>query len=417
MDGVKKVYYRLLVFILIYIEFGYHMVVTSALPGNVRTLIIILITIPLLFSKRTSFSETAFVLFSYLGLVILLNMARDNAIGDLILLFVPLFIGFVVANRIDLRNAIDAFNDVIFFLACFSLITYSIALIFPSIIEKLPLLGQVYDSKATMHNAVFSVCISNASFIRNYGITWEPGAFSVLLCISLFTFVVVVRPIKIYKVIILLAAIITTFSTMGYFVAAGILALLLFREKYNKSRWKVFVLFIVGVLGLFFILPDSARNVVFSKLEGLFGGGDIAVTTQARINAIIYPFKAFLQSPFFGVGYEQFKIVNVTLCDGVATNTIINWFAVMGICFAIPCVVGYFKCIDTLLKWNKFSGVGRIMGIFLSILLVSTESLLRISLIYIVIFYGININYSRKGVANIEEQKYRIGSLVGGRNI
>ena len=89
----------------------------------------------------------------------------------------------------------------------------------------------------------------------------------------------------------------------------------------------------------------------------------------------------------------------------------------MGICFAIPCVVGYFKCVDTLLKWNKFSGVGRIMGIFLSILLVSTESLLRISLIYIVIFYGININYSRKGVANIEEQKYRIGSLVGGRNI
>ena len=129
-------------------------------------------------------------------------------------------------------------------------------------------------------------------------------------------------------------------------------------------------------------------ETVFGKLSGFSLDEENVQTTQDRINAIIYPGLAFLSNPLIGVGYDVFKFINESLCHSVATNTIVNWFAIGGITLGIPCTYFYLKAI---LKASAYLDLNIILKVALVVtfmFLVSTESLLRISLIYVIIFYG-----------------------------
>ena len=389
MSVLKRVYLHILVFTLIYIEFGYHMVVTGALSGSIRMLILLAVTFPLLFKIR-SINRSSLALISYLLILILVNSVRDTSLENSILLFIPIFIGFVIASSVKFLDLVKVYNSIVVFLAAFSLVTFLISLVAPSIIASLPSLGYRLESQATIHNAFFSVCISNSEVLRNYGIAWEPGAFSILLCLSLYALLAFEDKVSKTKLIIIVAAIITTFSTMGYFVMAGILLSVMFRHKGTNNKVRNYVLMLTAVLLiLLFVLPSSITDIVFEKLSGLFSEGeDVAYTTQARLNAIIYPFEAFCSSPFVGVGYDKFSIINKELCDGVATNTILNWFAAMGLLLGVPCTFCYMNFISKNAKHLRTSILGINILFIVAILLISTESLLRISLIYIMIFYG-----------------------------
>ena len=396
MSTLKNVYLHILVFTLIYIEFGYQMVVTGTVSGSIRMLILLAITFPLLFMIKSikSINRSSLYLITYLLVLILVNSVRDTSLENSILLFIPIFIGFVIASSIKFLDLVKVFNSIVVFLAAFSLATFLISLFFPNIIASLPSLGQVYNSRASMHNAIFSVCISNSETVRNYGITWEPGAFSILLCLSLFSLLSFEEKTSKIKLSIIIIALITTFSTMGYFVMAGILLAFSLKQRGTNNKIRNYAFLLLGSLVLLMIvLPSSITDIVFEKLSGLFSDGeDVAYTTQARLNAIIYPFKAFWSSPIIGVGYDNFSVINKKLCDGVATNTILNWFAAMGLLLGVPCTFCYMNFISKNAKHLKTSILGIIILFFVAILLISTESLLRISLIYIMIFYGCQKN-------------------------
>ena len=390
MSILKNIYLHILVFTLIYIEFGYQMVVANAVSGGIRMLILLAVVIPLLFTIKV-IRRLSLHLIAYLIVLIMVNAMRDTSFKNSILLFIPVFVGFVIANSIKFMDLVKTFNSVVMFLAVFSLITFVISLLFPSIIASLPSLGKVYNSPASMHNAIFSVCISNSTIVRNYGITWEPGAFSILLCLSLFSMLAFEEKVGKIKLAIIIVALLTTFSTMGYFVMIGILLAFSLKQRGTNNKIRNYALLLFGSLVLLMIvLPSSITDIVFEKLSGLFlDGEDVAYTTLARLNAIKYPFEAFLSSPIMGVGYDNFSIVNRVLCDGVATNTIINWFASMGLLLGIPCTYAYIKFVVMNAKVAKINFWGRILIVISAILLVSTESLLRISLIYVLIFYAV----------------------------
>lgn len=389
MSRMKKIYLRVLVFILIYIEFGYQMVVAAELAGWARTLVMLVACVPLIFMMR-SVSQRSFVVLLYLAALIIVNSLRDATLENCILLLVPIAVGFLVANSLKFTELIEAFNDVMLFLAVYSLITFAISQVFPELIRALPFLGYRYESTAPMHNAFFSVCMIDSETSRNYGIAWEPGAFALLLCASLFCVLAFPAKAKKHQVFILILTILTTFSTMGYFVTAGIfLAMLTLRTKKQKISKTTIAGFAVILVVILLLLPEESIKLVFGKLEGLFTGDeDVNYTTQTRLDAIYYPFQAFLESPVIGVGNDRFYYINKELCDGVATNTILNWFAAMGLLLGVPCTVGYFSFIVKNAKRLRFSTVGTIILAATALILVSTESLLRISLIYILIFYS-----------------------------
>ncbi len=101
----KKLYMYIYVFALIYIEFGYAMVVADKISGSARTLALILFTVPLLFfSEHITVQKAKIFLSLYLYIVVVLNIMRDNTYENYILLLVPIFIGFTVTTSIDMKT-------------------------------------------------------------------------------------------------------------------------------------------------------------------------------------------------------------------------------------------------------------------------------------------------------------------------
>ena len=100
MNFLKKIYFHILIFVLIYIEFGYLMNVTAVIQGGARMFIILAATLPLIFMIK-SIRTSSFVLLSYLLVLVLLNSLRDASLKNSILLLIPIFIGFVIANSVN----------------------------------------------------------------------------------------------------------------------------------------------------------------------------------------------------------------------------------------------------------------------------------------------------------------------------
>lgn len=400
MEKIRSFYLYIMVFTIIYIEFSYQMVITNILPGVVRIGILLTLTFFMVFLYK-KIQIRLFLFLLYIFFLIMLNVARGN-IADYVLLFIPILIGFIIASNVKIESFIRVYSNIMYFFSIFSLIVYGINKLFPWIIQRLPYLGNVYSYTAEIHNAIFAVAITRSINVRNYGIAWEPGAFSLLICLALFLELTTHKNLRFKRIIIHVITILTTFSTSGYIFIIGMLGVIFNNSvKLSKKECKIIRLGFICALIFFIFMPTSVKTLVFYKLKGLFSRNmnDLTYTTKSRINAIYYPFTAFLSNPIFGVGYKKFSIINRVYCDGVATNTIINWFAVLGISFGFPCLFGLNKFIKYCCKKNKISSFGLFIFLLLFILILSTESLLRISLIYILIFYG----FSKKSRLNIKK--------------
>ncbi len=151
-------------------------------------------------------------------------------------------------------------------------------------------------------------------------------------------------------------------------------------------------------------MPNTETDRVFSKLEGVMSsGGEVDNdSTQARINAIVYPVNAFFSSPIIGIGYNRFMSLALNECNGVATNTVLNWFAAMGIMLGLPCLIYYIRFVISTAKSRKVGTLALVVLIITSILLVSTESLFRISFIYVLVFYGCKTDLLGKDIKSNE---------------
>lgn len=388
--NVKRIYLYLYLFALIYIEFGYRVVVANLLPGNVRLLILLLFTILLpVFGSGGKANKKSFLLLLFFILIIFFNCVRDLYFNDYIILLIPICCAFMLTRFYSKELIVEIFYKIVIFLAIFSLITFIISFLAPSIIRLFPYIGNRYT--AQMYDSFFSVNLLNTSYFRNYGLAWEPGAFAILLLFAMYINLFVMRKDKIFDFLILTIAIITTFSTMGYITMLGLFFIVINRKDNIKKASKRFILFSIVLIMLLLVLVPYIDNIVFSKLSGLFSDSTkIAYTTSTRIDAITYTFDEFIHHPLFGLGYVNFNDLNRITLFGLATNTIMNWFCLLGCVFAIPCVFFFFKSIVN----NDFCSFRLFEKIFFIVffsLMLSTESLLRISLPYIIIFLGCRI--------------------------
>lgn len=399
MSLIKKIYMYCCIFGCIYIEFGYQMVVANQIPGFTRMLVLVILVIPVLLFK-TRIEKRVFICFLIIASYIFVSSLRDNNFFDYIMLLIPIFVGFVLAISINIEKFAKIYGNILLFLSMFSLGIYGINLIFPAIIQRLPYIGNVYTYSAEMHNAIFAVAITGSENIRNYGIAWEPGAFSILVCVALTFEVTFCENINYKRMIIFIITIITTFSTTGYLAMIGILyACFFYKRKITKGEKNILLFIALLMIGFVLCAPDQITDLVFEKLNGLFSGGkvEMAYTTESRINAIKYPTQAFLSSPLIGVGFERFMVINLTQCNSMATNTIINWYAVLGVLFGLPCSVGLYNCLCKIAKRINAPKMNAIILCVVMTLMLSTESLLRISLVYVFVFWG----FQRSNMANI----------------
>ena len=386
-------YLHIYVFIILYIEFSRQVTVHNQIPGIARIAIMLAISIPLVLRMATKrIDKRSISLFAILSCMLFLSIFRDDDGINTFILWVAVLVGFLIASSIHFKEFASTLCNVVCFLAAFSLPCYLLSMLAPNIVSAFPMLGYMSESTAQVHDMFFSVAIINCQTFRNPGITWEPGAFSILLSVALlFCFVFKFNHNKV-RVCLLVITLLTTFSTLGYILLALILSVQLLRKTSDPIMKKI-ALALLGIIALAVIFSfTEAGDVVFGKLEGLFSdtGGDVAETTQSRIDAIVYPGLAFLESPIAGVGYDRFYEINVTQCNSVAVNTIVNWFALGGIAFGAPCLFFYLRSVYSLGRIMALDQIPLMLLLLASIVLLSTESMLRISLVYVFIIYGCN---------------------------
>ena len=380
----RSIYAHILIFLCIYIEFSYTIVVANYLSGPSRYFILLCAILPtLILFKHSNRTDLSLILFLYSTIIIIISVIRDSTLEEHFLLFVKLLVGYLIATRLPFTLMIKSYCNIVYFLTLYSLFFYFLCAIIPSVSNVLPYIGGFHDTNAAIHNALFTVVSNGMEFPRNFGLAWEPGAFAILICIAVFCMIHCYEAINKKRLIIYSIGIITTFSTMGYIVLAIIYVSLLF-----KNRQKNLNLIIIAAILIFATLQiPFMKELTFGKLEGLFSSSEnVSETTAARLNAIIYPGMAFLENPFTGVGYREFRIINETMCNNVATNTVVNWLAIFGI-WSFPFIFFYLFAIYQFQK-NKVPLYIILLTLFGAIFMISTESLLRISIIYVIIFIG-----------------------------
>lgn len=390
--GIWNVYAHVLLFGLIFLEWSFSALVAWKIPGLVTVAAIMCLLSPLLlFAKIVELDKGNLILFLLIMAMTLFSCLRDGDLSNNLLLLAAVLAGYLVSVFFSPEEFARVFGNVVQLLAAVSLPVFTLSVLAPNLIDRLPLLASSYmdQAGAQVHNAFFAVGITHSMASRNCGITWEPGAFSILICVALYLAFLFPRKGNTSRIILLVITELTTLSTMGIAVMCAILLLMHYGDKSVKKSVVVAVVVMALLAASAFGLMDYILNALFSKLEGLVSGSQaLSVTTQDRLNAVIYPLSAFADAPVFGVGYTEFLEININQCNGVATNTFANWFALMGCIYGMPCALFYFRAVYKGLKRLHANWIVAFTVIGASILMLSTEDLIRISLVYVIVFYG-----------------------------
>lgn len=383
----------IIVFILIYMTSSYYTTGVKTIPGIVIVMSLFFATIvSVLLSRKNiaeNFNPKGFLLLLFMFIVALLSclICGDNIYHYAILLF-SVVTGYLITLSYSFNKFANALLEVMYFLSVFSLVVFLAVWIYPSVIDYAPIIGQ--RAGLNVHNLLFAVALPEAEFNRNYGLFWEPGAFQTYLNLALTFELFINKKIRMKYVFVFIAAIVTTFSTTGYFALALILIAYILNSKKLllkiKHMFKYFVAFLIVGLMVFNFWPNDYTYLLFGKLAGIFSeGGSSDFSTSVRINAIIYPFYEFIKSPLIGIGYEKYLSMASEKLYTMPTCTPINWFALFGVLWGIPCSYYYLR---NTLRFHCGLISKFLLGIAL-LLIIMSEDYTRIAFIYVLIFYGV----------------------------
>ncbi len=384
--GIAVMYISL--FLLFFFDSGFYPVLnmqgTLVLIIDISAIVGLVISsgIVLKIKKRLFFIYTAFIV----GIIVS-GLSFSN-IKQTTIIVICITIGFAVVNFLTYERFVKIYKEMMLFLSVFSLITLALWFIAPSVITALPIARQ---TTATYYNALFSI-ISNSTYsTRNIGMFWEPGAYAIFLNIALL-YEMTDKKQSLIKILIFMLTIATTLSTLGIICLANLVLVYIFNkgDYIQHGKRNKFIVLAISVAAVIYIFyhGEYFMHHVFGKLTDNTDSYT-NVSTSTRINAVIYPFKAFKESPFVGVGLNEFLRISREYCDSMATCTFLNWLAIYGV-FGLFFVV---PCISIFLKHGK-NLISRIGLLIFSILLFSTETFLTIGFVYILVFYGIQKNNS-----------------------
>lgn len=313
----------------------------------------------------------------------------------------------LIGSAISFKEFSISYVKVMKFFCIVSLIGYSLHLIIPNLFN---LFTSTYGSGTPYSNWILYIQYlgEGSSLYRNYGFTWEPGAFVTFICLAMLLDIFVVsNQLNIKSFLLYFVTIITTFSTTGIITMfCFYLYILFFYKKINKNGRIVMgvVFFISIVLVIVFneMLFSTSNYTVFGKLIlYLNSGGEKLSSVGIRINSITKVFQIFLKSPLYGWGYEGLKSQSFIYTKGINTCTFINWFAIYGLTFGcIMCYYTYLLC-----KRVSLGGINKIIVFMFLFGITSSENFARNSLFILLLFYGVVENFTGKSYKKFKFEK------------
>ncbi|UOW67241.1 O-antigen ligase family protein [Paraclostridium bifermentans] len=400
-QGIKKMNY-IIVFALIYLTSSF---VSLSIPGIINmTMLITLGAFSCVYNiKDIKISYKSFIILCILSInALIVFLVYQDSIYQYAILFISMISAYMISISIQYKEFIKIYVKIMYILCIISLIAYFISLISLDLFSIFPI--QENSAGTKVYNMIFTVLHISDYIKRNFGLFWEPGAFQTFINLALFFEMFTAKVPNSKVVTILIITIITTISTTGYIATLLIcIAYISSKKKKNleikKSNKKIIrniILLLVVSFFVFMALPNTYKYQLTGKIMTIFSNtssNSIDDSTMVRIDAVKYPFEAFINSYLFGVGYDNFYELAKNKCSNMVTATIINWFSIFGLFWGVIC--SYMFCM-TPIKMINSNYIVKILVCVSFMLIIFTEDYHRNSAIFLIIFYGIDIMFINK---------------------
>lgn len=341
------------IFLLIFLTSSFT-VTCDAISSSATILIWIFLLGICVFTNSLLSRKLSLVYAMMISLYLASTIANDQDFFVQAKILFALTVAFVYVNAFSRNEIMTAFIKVMFAIAIVSIPLYFVSITFPSAISFSLTSG---TNGRSFYNLFIYGYMLNSS--RNSGLFWEPGAYSTFLNFALFL-ILNDQSIKIdkksFKIVILIVALITTFSTAGYVTFAICLSAFLFDNNISKKQRVLLttaIILLVGIaLSYYYEEIFLSGSGVFGKLKfyrehtNFYANGGTTSSTSVRIFSIIKPFELFIEHPVLGVGNSNLQIMTQAYTKGAITCTFVNWFAINGIFYGIIVFCGYVKLIN-----------------------------------------------------------------------
>ena len=355
----------------------------------------ILLCVYLFFKPRIRFFSPWYYLFFLCLFVpyVLSSLLRESTFTLFGIYFFYILVGYFVATRIDFKNFVSCFENVIFVLCVFSIIGEIIAYLLPGLLQIVPKVYNVSDYPfAKLLFCNINIGVNDSVFIRNGGIFWEPGVFQIYINIALMMDLFYLKRTSVRRVLVYTLALLFTFSTSGYICFFLVLLLYAFQSKKNvASKGSSFIIKTMVVFFLFLSVcilfsSQTIYNQIFGKLGDFQNGSFLA-----RFNSIVADYYMAKSSPFIGVGMA--KVDELTtyyartilgVYAGSNSNGVFYQFAAYGIIFGFVYLLGLISFVRNF-KLTKMSTI--ILSLIFLLLFFGER--LQSWFPYIFMFYGL----------------------------
>jgi len=222
---------------------------------------------------------------------------------------------------------------------------------------------------------------------RNCGPFWEPGMFAVFLSIALF-FNLFVKPVKKkFCNLILSIALITTFSTGGYFAGSYILILYGFNKKINPL-FKILLLVIIGVIVYYVSQLEFVVEKTTTQYNVATYGSD-----KSRFGAFLTQINMIDASPLIG---------GEDITEYATTKTLASGTLLPFVNFGIPLGFVFYLLLYKSCNWiSNFYQHSKKIGLQFFILLIIlsfSQTILLSATIYTFLFIGIVLKNIQNGI-------------------
>ena len=346
-------------------------------------------------------SSNAFLLLLVLPLLILMtisfNFNEATKYSPYLAIIMQIYASYFIASSIAFEDFKRIYVNIMTVLALISLFCFAIVLFKPTVMLSLPKISG--SASVDYYNAfVYVFCSSKgfgsfSPFTRNNGIFWGPGAYQAFLNIALL-FLLENSNVKnrkdSLKLFILIAAILTTFSTTGYII---MFLIIIFRFSDILKIVKVSTLKTIAALFLLtavviFISKSEMSGFMSDKLNTEFGEEGNFIN-RIYLNDLAICFEHF-KNALFGISFESYAARGLK-----SGNSIVQTMVCTGIPFTLILLAMYSAFCKKISR-HKF------LCFIILLMIFSTESLLWRPLFLCMAWYG---------VASTEEIniKYRIG--------
>ena len=261
---------------------------------------------------------------------------------------------YLVIQSFTYKDFLKKYTDCIMVIALFSIIIYFLYKVVPGAFSIFPRHLWRNHSVLFVNLWLSVVPVGMQDYFRNFGIFYEPGIFQFYLNTALLIELFLNKKIKVFRVLVLTVAVITTLSTNGYisivlvFFAYG-LSVILGSKNRNKIHRKIGFLALLSVIAIIFVILID-KGVIGSRVFMKFSSTKTSGSYYDRTNAISYAISKIFQNPLLGVAARGIEdSYNVTF-------TPLNWMMLYGIVIEGYALVGYGKMFSMLTsnRWLKF---------------------------------------------------------------